>query len=322
MLHRQTGLEIVTDVFDKTYYTQTRGFMGVKNTWELQDCRAAILGIPFDCGIHPTRIGARDGPRAIRAGSDLVRPWQPPHADINPLEILNVVDCGDAVCTPGRPELSFDRIETAVSRIAGEGVAMVTMGGDGLVSLPQLRAWHAIHDNLSVLHIDAHTDAYPITDERMTPATTFTLAAEEKLIDPAESFHIGARGPVFMHGVFEHTRALGYELIPDSSLREDGFLAMIRQIKSRLIGRKVYVCWDMDVFDPSCAPGVCTPTWGGLTAAEGLALIRSLSGLDIVAFDVNTVSPPHDIGGMTAFLAGSVMLEALTLLTARPGQEQ
>ncbi len=36
-------------------------------------------------------------------------------------------------------------------------------------------------------------------------------------------------------------------------------------------------------------------------------------GLDFVGFDVNTVSPPHDLGGMTAFLAGTVMLECMYL---------
>ncbi len=30
-------------------------------------------------------------------------------------------------------------------------------------------------------------------------------------------------------------------------------------------------------------------------------------------FDVNTVSPPHDLGAMTAFLAGTVMLECMYL---------
>src|SRR3546814_1411328 len=35
----------------------------------------------------------------------------------------------------------------------------------------------------------------------------------------------------------------------------------------------------MDVFDPSVAPGVFTPAWGGLTAREGLRLIRGLMGM-------------------------------------------
>jgi agmatinase len=61
------------------------------------------------------------------------------------------------------------------------------------------------------------------------------------------------------------------------------------------------------VFDPSCAPGVCTPEWGGLSAKEGFALLNSLAGLNFAAFDVNTVSPAHDVGGSTAFLAATVI---------------
>jgi hypothetical protein len=82
----------------------------------------------------------------------------------------------------------------------------------------------------------------------------------------------------------------------------------------------VYLSWDMDVFDPSCAPGVCTPAWGGFSAREGLSFLRAMSGLNIVAADVNTVSPPHDINGMTAFLAAAVVHEII-LLVHRARQE-
>jgi agmatinase len=306
------------DIFDSAIYRPTGGFMGMRNTYDLEGARLAVLGMPFDCGVHPTRVGSRMGPAAIREQSGLVRPFQPPHADFNPLEELGAVDCGDAVCFPGRPEPSFEVMEEAVYRIASRGVATLTMGGDGTVTLPQLRAWRRVHDDLCVLHIDAHTDTYPITgQERVTTATTFTLAAEEGLIDAGNTLHIGARGPTYMGGVFEFTREQGYELIPDADMRREGLMATMAHAKARLAGRKVYLCWDMDVFDPSCAPGVCTPTWGGLTAGEGLAMLQSLAGLDIVAVDVNTVSPPHDVGGMTAFLAGCVMLEGMTLVARR-----
>ena len=59
------------------------------------------------------------------------------------------------------------------------------------------------------------------------------------------------------------------------------------------------------MLDPSCAPGVCTPIWGGLLAREAIELMRGLAGLNIIAIDVNTVSPPHDLNGMTAFLAST-----------------
>lgn len=41
---------------------------------------------------------------------------------------------------------------------------------------------------------------------------------------------------------------------------------------------------------------------------------RRLTGLDNLASDVNPVSPPHDVRGTIAFLAGTVMLERLTPL--------
>ena len=61
----------------------------------------------------------------------------------------------------------------------------MTMGGDGAVTLPQLRALHRRHPDLVVLHIDAHTDTYPDDGEsKFTNATTFTRAAEEGVVDP------------------------------------------------------------------------------------------------------------------------------------------
>jgi agmatinase len=74
----------------------------------------------------------------------------------------------------------------------------------------------------------------------------------------------------------------------------------------------------MDVFDPSGAPRVATPSWGGMSARESIEFLRGLVGLDIIAVDVNTVSPPHDVQNMTAFLAAQVIYENLMLLCQKP----
>ena len=293
-------------------------YMGVPFSLDPKGSGAAILGIPFDCGTHPTRIGARQGPDAIRMQSSLVRPYCPPDFDFNPLELLNLVDCGNVACVPGEIESAMAKIETAVSEICQAGAVPVTMGGDGLVSLPQLRALSKVHSDLTLVHIDAHTDTYPSSGTRTSDlyntATTFTRAAEERLVDTADSFHVGPRGTVTVPGVFDHTRKQGYQLIDGETLNSRGITDVLAELHDRLTGRPVYLCFDMDFFDPSCAPGVCTPTFGGASAREGLSLISGLRGLNIVAVDVNTVSPPHDVGGMTAFLAATVMLYGLALI--------
>ena len=51
----------------------------------------------------------------------------------------------------------------------------------------------------------------------------------------------------------------------------------------------------------------------GGTAREGLGFLRKVKELNIVGPDINTVSPPRDVGGMTAFLAGAVALAILSL---------
>ena len=318
-------------IFDPALFRPIGTFMGAPAGYELDGAKAAILGIPFDCGIHPTRVGARLGPSAIREHSSLVRRYQPPHADFDPLTRLGVVDCGDVALTPSLILDAYERIEAAVTRIVEGGAVPVTMGGDGAVTLPQLRALRRKYPDLALLHVDAHTDTYPGEGEglaKYNPVTTFTRAAEEGLVDTAHSLHIGARGPLGVQHVFEHTRKYGYEIIPGVELFERGIPATLAHVHERLRGRPVYLCFDMDFFDPSCAPGVFTPTWGGASAREGLALLQGFAGLDIVATDVNTLSPLHDVGGITAFLAGTVMLECLTLvaralkLTNEPGAGQ
>ena len=101
--------------------------------------------------------------------------------------------------------------------------------------------------------------------------------------------------------------------------RDIGFAQTIAEFSQVVGGRPVYLCWDMDVFDPSVAPGVCTPAWGGLSAREGIELLRSLSGLNIVAMDFNTVSPPQDVQGMAAQLCAHMIMEALVLLASGLG---
>ena len=296
-------------------------FMRVPFSRDLRRSQAAILGVPYDMGTHPVRIGSRQGPAAIREQSYLVRPYEPPLFDFNPLERLGVVDCGNVRLTSSYVEEAHERIEAAVHAIVDAGCIPVTMGGDGSVTLPQLRAVHKRYADLVVLHIDAHTDTVPGSGrDKYNTGTTFTRAAEEGVVDPATSIHLGARGTLYTPGVLEFTLQQGYELITGLDLFRMGIPAVLEHVHARLRGRPVYLCFDMDFFDPSCAPGVCAPTWGGASAREGLQLLQGLVGLDFVAFDVNTVSPPHDVGGMTAYLAATVMLECLFLACRRPAR--
>jgi agmatinase len=303
------------NIFDKQLFKPPGTFMGIDYGHDLQDRQAAVIGIPYDNGTHAHRVGSRDGPRAIREASRLIRRFRPPDADFDPLERLGVIDCGDVMLVPSMLEDAEAAIEKAIGLIAGTGTVPVSMGGDGSVTIGQLRAMAKLHPDLVVLHMDSHTDANPGVVRAKATGNTFVRAAQEGLVDVAASSHVGMRGTFNDPGIFEKARGIGYGLITYDELRTRGVDAITSQLKEQLAGRSVYLCWDMDFFDPSCAPGVCTPIPGGPGADEGLRLLRGLAGLHFVAFDVNTVSPPHDVQGITAQLAAQVMYDCLVLLS-------
>lgn len=278
--------------------------------------RVGLLGVPFDCGTHPWRIGARHGPEAVRAASRLVPRFHPSHGDRDVAGLLGAVDCGDVTgITPGRLAAAHPLIETAAGAILAAGAIPIGVGGDGAVSLPLMRAAARAHPGLIALHVDSHTDAYPYDPADPYDASNqFSHAAEEGVIDARRSWHVGIRGFTSRQGVLAHATALGFTVLTTDELLRRGLAQAMAEFADIAAGRPVYLCWDMDVFDPSVAPGVCTPAWGGLSAREGIALMRSLSGLNIVAMDFNTVSPPQDVQGMAALLCAHMMMEAMLVL--------
>ncbi len=312
----------MTESNQKGLFAGPATFMSVPFTTKPKTSLAAILGVPFDAGTSATRVGARLGPAAIREQSLLLDRYQPPQTRYSPLDRLNLVDCGDVELIPSQIEASFEKIEAAARSLLEAGVSPLAFGGDGMISLPLLRAAKAYYPDLAVIHIDAHTDTYHgdgnALQSRYNTATTFTRAAEEGLIDCESSFHIGIRGTASQTDVLEHARDHGYQVIEAKELFEQGLPRTATDLKEKLVGKQVYLCFDMDFFDPSCAPGVCSPTWGGATAREGLGFLQDLTGIDFVAADINTVSPPHDVGGMTALLAATVAFETLTLFCHAP----
>ena len=297
---------------DNELFQKPKTFMGLPSSTDTTNATAVILGCPFDCGTHPFRVGSRQGPQAIRDQSGLIRPFQSELADENILEELHVIDAGDVNDVSSRMDESFATIEKAAHQLSVTGAIPIGFGGDGSVSLPLIRAASRIHNGLAVLHFDSHTDAYEVDPvHKYDAATQFSHVALEQRISVSNSYHIGLRGSTSSQGVYHHGKKLGYNLITMNDFLDRGHDNIMSELHTKLKGRPIYLSWDMDVFDPSCAPGVCTPEWGGFSAREGINIIRDLSGLNIVGADINTVSPPHDLNGMTAFLAASITYEIL-----------
>ncbi|EPJ43114.1 MAG: hypothetical protein OFPI_44590 [Osedax symbiont Rs2] len=289
-------------------------FMGMPSSVQPLQAKAVILGLPYDCGSDPERIGARLAPQSIRQQSALISHYCG-NTGINPIEHLKMLDLGDVSVDLDCIEKTYDAIETAMNRAICNAAVPITLGGDGSVALPQMRALAKQYPDLVVVHLDAHTDAYPL--QEFSNATPFSHAVSEQLINAHCSFHIGRGGGHFFPGVADYCRELGYNLIDMQELLHRGISDVFEQVRSCIGEKPVYLCFDMDFFDPSVAPGVCSPTFGGASPREGLQIIKACKGLNIVAADVNTISPPHDPQGISALLAANVVYEIMLLLAEK-----
>jgi agmatinase len=272
----------------------------------------AVVGVPYDSATT-FRSGARFGPRAIRAASQVLRPYNSA-LDTQPFELLDVVDAGDVPVVPAYMEETQERITTMVGRLLEAARVVVALGGDHSVSLPLLRAQQRHRGPVALVHLDAHPDTW--SDEfgmRYGHGTPFWHAAKEGLVDVASSIQIGMRGPTDAPDDLRRSIELGYHMVTGEEfwkLGVDGTLARVHQ----LVRGPTYLSIDIDVADPAYAPGTGTPEVGGMTSRQLITLVRGLAGLDLVGMDLVEVAPPFDHGEITSLLASNLIYEFLSVL--------
>jgi len=291
-------------------YGGVLSFMRRKFTRDMAGVDVAVTGVPLDTATT-NRPGARFGPRAIRAASTIMA-WEKPYGmEFDPFDRLAVVDCGDCFFDHGKPESTPQLIEDHAFRIIEQGPAMLALGGDHFIAYPLLRAHARKHGGpLSLLHFDAHTDTWPDANDRIDHGTMFWWAARNGLVDPARSVQIGIRTT--------NRDTLGFHVIDAPAVHGAGIDAVVRMARDVLADRPVYVSFDVDCLDPSCAPGTGTPVCGGLTTHQAMSILRGLRGIDVVGMDVVEVAPAYDVGEITALAAVHVAMEMLYLYASRP----
>ncbi|MDQ2838235.1 MAG: agmatinase [Actinomycetota bacterium] len=273
----------------------------------------AVVGIPFDSGVS-YRPGARFGPAHIRQSSRLLRPYNPA-LRVSPFATQQVVDAGDIAANPFDIQQAIGEIEAAARELTADGAKLLTLGGDHTIALPLLRAMHAQHGPIAVLHFDAHLDTWDTYfGEPYTHGTPFRRASEEGLLDREHCLHIGIRGPLYDPSDLPESADLGFATIHCTELEELGVRGTIERMRDRLADRPVYVSVDIDVLDPAHAPGTGTPEAGGMSSRELLAILRGLAGLTVVSADIVEVSPAYDHAEITGIAAAHVGYELLSVL--------
>ncbi|MDO5618887.1 agmatinase [Kocuria sp.] len=297
-------------------------FARLPRTDQVEHTDIAVLGIPFDAGVS-YRSGARFGPNHVRESSRLLRPFNPAQS-ASPFTLAQVADAGDLIGNPFEITEAIESIAAGASQLMADGTKLVTIGGDHTIALPLLRAHHAIHGPVALLHFDAHLDTWDTYfGAEYTHGTPFRRAHEEGLIDPEAVMHVGTRGPLYGTQDLDDDARFGFGIVSSADVMRRGVDAVVEVLRQKVGDRPLYVSLDIDVLDPAHAPGTGTPEAGGMTSREVLEILRGLRGLNIVGCDVVEVSPAYDHAELTGIAAAHVTYEMITLLAlgadAEPG---
>ncbi|GAC1474962.1 MAG: agmatinase [Candidatus Dormibacteraceae bacterium] len=298
-------------------FTGIGSFMRLPQVTDMEGVDAAVVGIPFDTGVS-YRIGGRFGPAAIREASRLLRPFHAEH-EIEIFDHLSVVDAGDLPVVPGNIEATYKVIVDGLKPILEAGVVPLALGGDHGITLGELRAVAKQHGPVGLIDFDSHTDTWDSYwgGERYTHGTWCIRAIEEGLLDAKRAVQIGIRGGLYGSEDRGGARALGLHLIPTEELLTRGVDDVLPEVRHRLGSGPVFLSFDIDSVDPGFAPGTGTPEVGGPTSRDALRLVRGLTGIDFVGFDLVEVMPQYDSGEVTSLLAGTLVHEFLALLALR-----
>lgn len=267
-----------------------RNWMGQNKDYKTSNI--VMLGMPFD-GTVSYRPGSRFAPEQIRLASWGLEEYSP-YFDKH-LEDCNFHDAGDLEFPLGNTEKSLEVIKNNVEEIYRDGKRVFGIGGEHLVTLPEIQAVSKYVDNLAIVHFDAHTDLREeYLGEPLSHSAVIRHSAE--IVGFENLKQIGIRSG--MKEEFELMKKYGTLIHEHSEL--DCFK-----------NKNIFVTVDLDVLDTSIMPGTGTPEVGGLNFNQLVDWFKYLSNFNIIGADVVELAPDYDASGASTAVATKVIRELL-----------
>nr|WP_276932753.1 agmatinase [Globicatella sulfidifaciens] len=262
-----------------------------------EEATTVIFGAPYD-STTSNRPGTRFAPKAIRNDSFGLETYSP-YQDKD-LSEVKIFDSGDLELSFGRVDLALQDIEDHAREILSAGKRPLMIGGEHLVTLGQFRAVAEKYPDVCVIQLDAHTDLrQEYLGAELSHATIIRRLWD--MVGDDRIYQLGIRSGEKAEFEFakEHTHLTKFNL--------SGLPKAIADLKDK----PVYLTIDLDVLDPSAFPGTGTPEAGGIDFMTLLQAIIDMAQLNVVAIDVNELSPHYDLSGASTALATKIVREIL-----------
>jgi len=280
-----------------------------------------LFGIPWDYLTSIKAPNSAIAPQKIREVTNDLALTTEMGIEIPKLE---VVDLGDIKIESSEVDKNLKEIKNFVQRIYNQkrDVIPIMIGGDHFCSFPVIQTVGNLFENkaqFGILIFDAHLDLYEEWDKGVySHATISHRVFDLDYVNNNSILIVGTRDidipelQIAKEEKIEHLDAY--------QLQDYGLIRYIQEIINFFKNSKIkylYVSLDIDVLDPSIAPGTGFAIPGGFSYRELWRILREVADeFKIVGFDLVEVAPNLDLSNnITSNLAAKLIIEFISFIS-------
>ncbi|MGB2984229.1 MAG: agmatinase family protein [Candidatus Bipolaricaulia bacterium] len=288
-----------------------------------------IIGVPYDGSVSHDP-GAAEAPAVLRELSISASAWTETGLSFADMRIRDV---GDVPVGPKNDEAAQAAIRETISTLPSEDAVVVALGGDHSITSGVLAGLRR-SDRLGVLWFDAHPDLMNTfgalrgkRESMWNHACPLRRILEFDNVSGEDVLLVGIRD--FLPEELAYIRDQELDVIwarDQQALTARNVADRIEQAFENV--DSLYISFDIDVLDPSAAPGTGVPIPGGMTPRHLFDTLQELARRAkdadasrslprIVGFDVVEISPPADVNRITARAGMGIIVNMLGLIAAQ-----
>lgn len=276
--------------------------------------RVVIMGFPSDEGVHRNggRVGSAGAPAEIRRWLYRLVPDAQNHEAFVEL-IERTLDLGDLKCSDD-VEADQEALGQAVAQYLKEGIFPIILGGGHETSYGHFLGYVGAGLPVEILNWDAHPDVRKLLDDgRGHNGSPFrqALLHDSGLCTRYTVAGLQPQSVAASHLSFLDDHRGRY--VWRSALTAQAIPSLYAETEQALLAT-----FDVDAVDGAWAPGVSTPTIGGMSNELWLqAAYQAGRSSRVRSFDLCEVNPVYDVDGRTARLAAVTVWQLLRGLSER-----
>jgi len=271
----------------------------------IETARIVILPVAYD-GTSTWRKGADKGPDAIIEASANMELYDiETDSEVYKKGIFTDSIIEADVSAGGMVEAINQEVQGYIE----QGKFVVVIGGEHSISIGAVKAHSRFYQGLTVLQLDAHSDLrQQYNGSEYNHACVMARVAEIcpvvqvgiRSMDSSEKAYINPEKIFFAKDIYNN---------------KDWFSKAVSKLSD-----KVYVTFDVDVFDPSVMPSTGTPEPGGLLWYDVLEFLKLVfEQRDVVGFDVVELCP-DEANKAPDFMAAKLIYKLLSYKFTRQGE--